>query len=70
MVTVTVNVWLSVDADEDDLGNGGVSELLVDSGPRWARSDEETVTAIAETVSEIITRASILHELGIPARQQ
>jgi hypothetical protein len=68
---VTVNGWLSVEEDEDDdLGNGGVSELLIDSGPRWARSDEETVAAIAETVSEIIPRASILHELGIPARQQ
>lgn len=66
---VTVNGWLSVEADEDnDLGDSGVSELLVDSGPRWARSDEETVTAIAETVSEVITRVAVLDELGVPAR--
>jgi hypothetical protein len=65
---VTVDGRLDVEANETN--DDGVFGLLVDAGPRWARSDEETVAAIAETVREITSRASVLDELGVPLRQQ
>ena len=65
---VTVDGRLDVEADETN--DGGVFGLLVDAGPRWARSDEEIVAAIAETVREITSRASVLDGLGVPLRQQ
>lgn len=66
---VTVNGRLGIEADEtDDHGDGGVFDLLIDAGPRWARTDEDTVAAIGETVSEILSRPSLLEELGVPVR--
>jgi len=66
---VTVDGRLGIEADEtDNPGDGGVYDLLIDAGPRWARTDEETIAAIGETVSEIVSRPSLLEELGVPVR--
>ncbi|MEY9860051.1 hypothetical protein ABH935_005687 [Catenulispora sp. GAS73] len=66
---VTVDGRLGIEAYEtDDPGDGGVFDLLIDAGPRWARTDEETIAAIGETVSEILSRPSLLEELGVPVR--
>lgn len=66
---VTVDGRLGIEASEtDDPGDGGVFDLLIDAGPRWARTDEETIVAIGETVSEILSRPSLLEELGVPVR--
>jgi len=67
---VTVDGRLGVEADEtDDHGDGGVFGLVIDAGPRWARTDEETVAAVRETVSEILSRPSLLEDLGVPVRE-
>lgn len=64
---VTVDGRFGIETGEtDDPGDGGVCDLLVDAGPRWARTDEETVLAIAETVSSILSRPALLEELGVP----
>jgi len=66
---VTVDGRLGIEANEpDDAGDGGVFDLLIDAGPRWARTDEETVVAISETVSEILSQSSLVEELGVPMR--
>lgn len=68
---VTVDGRLDVEADESDdaVGAVGAVGLLVDSGSRWARTDEETAAAISETVREITARASLLAELAVPTRE-
>lgn len=65
---VTVEGRLGVEAD--DHNDGGAFGLLVDVGPRRARTDQEAVTAIRETVAEILSRPSLLEELGVPVRQR
>ena len=67
---VTVDGRLSVEFDEtEDPGDGGVVGLLVDAGPRWARTDEEAIEAISETVREISSRPSLLEDLGVLVRE-
>lgn len=58
-----------VDAS-DDPGDGGSLVLLINCGPRQARTDEKTVAAIAETVSEFVSQPAFLEEFGIPVRSQ
>ncbi|GAA1993881.1 hypothetical protein [Catenulispora subtropica] len=65
---VTVNGRLHVEADEDTPSSGGPAGVLVDAGPRWARTDEQTTDAIGQTLAELTGRSALLAELGVPAR--